>query len=79
MKTLEILAQVDSRHRLSANVPDTVAPGPVKISVILPEHSEDAAGRAWADAIAREWAEELSDRREDIYNLDDGEPVDESR
>jgi hypothetical protein len=36
---------------------------------------EDEAGTAWASGVAHEWSAELSDTREDIYTLDDGEPI----
>jgi hypothetical protein len=38
-------------------------------------NEEDEAGTAWAMGIANEWSAELSDTREDIYTLNDGEPV----
>ena len=41
--------------------------------VFLP--GEDEAGRFWAGGAATEWSAELSDPLEDIYTLDDGEPV----
>ena len=34
---------------------------------------------AWAAFIAREWQEELADPREDIYTLEDGEPIETVR
>jgi len=37
--------------------------------------NEDEAGAAWAMGVAREWSAELSDVREDIYTLNDGEPI----
>jgi predicted NodU family carbamoyl transferase len=36
---------------------------------------EDDAGNAWGAAIAEEWHKELSDVRQDIYTLADGEPL----
>lgn len=30
----------------------------------------------WTAAVAREWADELADARQDIYTLADGDPVD---
>jgi len=47
-----------------------------RASVIVPVADEDAAGLAWAGGVAREWADELSDSRQDIYSLSDGQPVD---
>ena len=34
---------------------------------------------AWARGIAAEWADELSDPRQDIYTLEDGQPLNASR
>lgn len=81
MKTINVLAHVDERHRLSADVPADVPPGPVKVVVLLPEApaEEDEAGAAWMAGICREWAAELNDPREDVYTIHDGKPIDESR
>ena len=35
----------------------------------------DEAATAWFEGVAKEWAEELCDSRQDIYTLDDGQPV----
>lgn len=37
--------------------------------------AEDDPAGAWTEGIAHEWASELSDPREDLYTMDDGEPV----
>ena len=79
MTTMKVYGQVDQLHRLSAVVPDSIGPGPIEILLITPTRDEDDTGLAWADGVAREWHAELSDPREDIYTLADGEPVDESR
>lgn len=79
MKTLKLMAHVNEQHQLSAAVPTEVPPGPVEIVVTLPGENEDEAGAEWATGVAREWSAELSDPREDIYTLDDGEPVDDRR
>jgi hypothetical protein len=39
---------------------------------------EDDAGDNWMAFVAREWHEELSDARQDIYSLADGVPIDGS-
>ena len=49
----------------------------MRIIVLIPE--EDEVGTAWMQGIAREWAAEVSDPREDIYTLEDGKPVDAAR
>lgn len=49
----------------------------MRLIVILP--GEDEAGALWANGVAVEWSAELSDPREDIYTLDDDQPVNEIR
>jgi hypothetical protein len=79
MGTIKLIGHVDEQRQLRAEVPDSVAPGPVEVVVLLPSDSEDDAGAAWMAGVAREWATELSDPREDIYTMADGEPVDGTR
>jgi hypothetical protein len=75
MKAIELIGAIDKEHRLRAQVPQDLAAGPVRLIVLLPE--EDEAGSAWAACIAREWSPELKDTREDLYTLEDGQPVNE--
>jgi hypothetical protein len=77
MRAIEWTGDIDDHHRLQAHVPEELPPGPVRLIVLLPD--EDEAGGAWAQGIARQWADELSDTRQDIYTLDDGQPVNASR
>jgi hypothetical protein len=77
MSAIRISGQVDENHRLSAELPDSIPPGPVTV-LIVPTSEEDEAGEAWMAGIAQEWANDLSDLRQDIYTLVDGEPVRES-
>ena len=79
MKAIERLAEVDAQHRLQVFLPESVLPGQVRLIVLTPEPEEDEAGRAWMKGIAHEWAEELADTREDIYTLEDGEPIHATR
>lgn len=37
--------------------------------------SEDEAGGRWSDGVAKEWAADLGDPRQDLYTSDDGQPV----
>ena len=84
MKALEFVAEVDDQHRLSLDLPGT-GPGPVRVLVLLPEPPEEGIeateefDSVWMQALSREWREELADPREDIYTLEDGEPVDAAR
>ena len=77
MKAIELVWDIDEQHRLQAQVPAELPTGPVHLIVLLPE--EDDAGTSWAKGIAREWAEELSDARQDIYTLEDGQPLNAPR
>ncbi len=79
MKTLKLTGKVDEQHRLTASVPADVPPGIVDIVVTLSGSNEDDAGAAWMQGVAGAWSTELSDPREDLYTLSDGEPVDGSR
>lgn len=74
METIEVIGFVDDQHRLSGEVPASVRPGAVRVHVIVEPEEE-----TWDAAVARDWAEDWSDPREDIYTLDDGEPVDDAR
>jgi len=76
MKAIELIGQVDEQHRLHAEVPAEIPAGQVRL-IVLP--SEDEAGSLWAQGIASEWSAELSNPREDIYTLDDGQPVNAAR
>jgi hypothetical protein len=73
MKTIELIGDIDERHRLHAEVPTDVPAGQVRVIVLLPD--EDEAGNRWADGVAKEWVAELDDPRQDLYTMEDGQPV----
>jgi len=77
MKAIELLGEIDDQHRLRAQVPEGFPTGSVRLIVLMPE--EDEAGSAWAGGISAEWSADLSDPNQDIYTLDDGEPVNAPR
>jgi hypothetical protein len=77
MKAIELLGDIDEKHRLQAEVPPEVPAGPVRLIVLLPD--EDEAGTAWPQGVAREWSDELRDSRQDIYTLEDGQAVNAPR
>ena len=77
MRALELFGAVDEHHELHARVPEELPAGPVRLIVLLPE--EDEAGVHWASGVATEWSAELDDPREDLYTLEDGQPVNASR
>jgi hypothetical protein len=73
MKAIELVGDIDNQHCLRADVPKELPAGPVRLIVLLPE--EDEGGGAWTHGVANEWSTELSDIREDIYTLEDGQPL----
>jgi hypothetical protein len=73
MKAIEVTGDIDDQHRLQARVPEELPAGPVRLIVLLPDEAE--GGGAWAQGVAKEWADELSDSRQDIYTLEDGQSV----
>jgi hypothetical protein len=77
MKAIELTGDIDEQHRLRAQVPEEFPTGPVRVIVLLPD--EDDFGVAWASGIAKQWADELGDSRQDIYTLEDGQPVNAPR
>jgi len=77
MKGIELLGEIDDQHRLRAQVPEGFPVGSVRVIILVPE--EDDAGAAWAGGIFAEWSAELGDAAQDIYTLDDGQPLDAPR
>jgi hypothetical protein len=77
LKALELMGEIDDKHQLQAQIPEALPPGPVRIIVLIPE--TDEADGAWMQGIAHEWAAALQDPREDLYTLEDGQPVDAAR
>lgn len=77
MRTIELIGDIDIQHKLSAIAPAELPIGPVRLMVLVAD--EDDAGTAWAQAIARDWTDELADPAQDIYTLEDGQPIDAAR
>ena len=72
MRTVELIAEVDERRHLHAEVPPPCAPGLARVLVFVPD---DEAAVDWIQGVAREWHAEPSGPREDLYTLADGRPV----
>ena len=79
MKAFEIVGEIDAQHNLHITLPISATPGPARVLILIPETKEDDAGQFWSQGIAHEWAAELADEREDIYTLEDGEPINAAR
>ena len=76
MTRIELVGTVDEQHQLSALVPAQIKAGPVKVVL---EITDDDGEDAWRKGVAEIWARDWSDPREDIYTLEDGEPIDDAR
>ena len=77
MKAVELQGEIDDQHRLHADVPQSLPTGSVRVIIFMPE--EDEAGPAWAAGVSSEWSAELKDPAQDIYTLNDGQPIDAPR
>jgi len=77
MRAIKLIGDIDEQHRLRASVPEELPAGPVRLLVLFSEG--EGTGTSWADGLAREWADELSDSRQDLYTLADGHLMDASR
>jgi len=78
MESIKFEGHVDDQHHLSAEVPGSIPPGPVTVWIASAPSKEDSAGASWAAGVARDWAEELSDTRQDIYSTADGDALDKN-
>jgi len=67
MKAIEFIGDIDKDHTLDAQVPPDLPGGPVRLIVFSPD--EDDAESVWSEGVAKE----LSDTRQDIYSLEDGQ------
>jgi hypothetical protein len=74
MKAVELQGEIDDQHRLHADVPQSLPAGSVRVIVFIPE--EDDGGPAWAAGVSSEWSADLNDPAQDIYTLNDGQPID---
>jgi hypothetical protein len=77
MKAVELQGEIDDQHRLHADVPQNLPAGSVRVIVLISE--EDDTGAAWAAGVASDWSAELNDPAQDIYTLNDGQPIDAPR
>jgi len=79
MQAFKVMGEVDGHGRLVATVPASIEPGQVEVLVIAPENHQSETEETWMTGVAREWHDDLSDPRQDIYTLADGAPVDGPR
>lgn len=75
MGAVRITGHVNERHELSVQVPSSIPLAPVGILIVSATTPADEDGE-WMEGMAQEWADQLSDPRQDLYSLDDGVPTD---
>ncbi|MCS7208731.1 MAG: hypothetical protein NZ874_04085 [Fimbriimonadales bacterium] len=73
----ELITEVGDTRQVQITIPETIRTKQARI-IILP-YEPDEETETWMRALGREWHEELADERQDIYSLDDGEPIDATR
>jgi hypothetical protein len=77
MKAVELRGEIDDQHRLHAEAPLSLPAGSVRVILLIPD--EDEGGAAWSGGVSSEWSADLGDSAQDIYTLNDGQPVDAPR
>ncbi|MGA3324280.1 MAG: hypothetical protein ABSF45_07390 [Terriglobia bacterium] len=77
LKAVELQGEIDDKRRLHAEVPQSVPAGSVRVIVFIPD--EDEGGPPWAAGVSSECSAELNDPAQDIYTLNDGQPLDAAR
>ena len=83
MKSISLQGRIGEDHRLTADVPTFLPVGLLEVRLVLPDAAVpddlDAQEEAdWRLFVAQGLREELADSREDIYTVEDGEPIDEA-
>jgi hypothetical protein len=85
MKPIEVIGHIDEQHHLHAVVPASLAPGQVKVLVLVADDNEyqwptpDLTEDEWREFVAHGLRQELGDPREDLYGGEDGAPANEAR
>jgi len=71
---IEATGNVDAEHQLRLDKPLPIAPGPVRVIVLVPE-ADDPSESDWAKAAAASPSFDfLKDASEDIHRVTDGKP-----
>jgi hypothetical protein len=73
----ELITEVGDDRQVQITIPEIIRTKQARI-IILPFEPEQEPEQ-WMRALAQEWQDELADERQDIYSLEDGEPVDATR
>jgi hypothetical protein len=74
MSRIEITGTVDNQHQLCLTVPEEIRPGRVRVTLEVADDEEDD----WRRDTGAIWARDY-DPREDIYTVQDGDPINEAQ
>lgn len=78
MKTIKISSRTDQEGYLRMSYPLNQKDKDVKVIILLDESSEDDEESLWLNSVAQNPAFDfLRASEEDIYTLNDGEPIDD--
>lgn len=73
----ELITEIGADRKVQITLPESIQTPCARIIILPMEPEEDPM--QWSRAIGREWYDELADERQDIYTLEDGEPLDAKR
>ena len=78
MKAVEINSKTDKDGHLKINLPLNKSDKKVRVLVLMDDSPESAEEELWLESVSKNPAFDfLSNESEDIYNLSDGEPIDD--
>jgi len=76
MKAIEINSKTDKKGHLKINLPLRQADKKVRVLILFEEDTDEDEERIWLEAVSKSPAFEfLYEKEEDIYSVNDGEPV----
>ena len=76
MKAIEINSRTDKKGHLKINYPLRKADTNVRVLILFEEDKEEDEEKHWLEAVSKNPAFEfLYDKEEDVYSVNDGEPL----
>lgn len=76
MKAIEITGKIDNKGILTIDQPLKLHNKQVKIIILIPEEEDEMDDALWLQAVSSNPAFDfLKEEEEDIYTIEDGEPI----
>jgi hypothetical protein len=76
MKAIEITGKIDNKGILTIDRPLKLHNKQVKIIILIPEEEDEMDDALWLQAVSSNPAFDfLEEEEEDIYTIEDGEPI----